>query len=227
MTVKYFPDARLASAHLARVFFSEAASAIQKKSQFLVAVPGGSSPFTFFDMLSGNSSGFAEWRHVHFFWTDERWVPHTSPESNYMNALAHGLKMIPANFYPYRTDGAIHVECQRYEALLNTISQPDGKLDLIITGMGADGHVASIFPGGQSGDAHQWVIATHHPQTLQQRIGLSIPYLTSARHVVLFVLGSAKADVLKKALAHQLPGVPVQKLIEQSQKLTIVTDCHV
>ncbi len=227
MTIKEFSSAHSAAGWLYDFFLHQANYQINKKGFFAVAIPGGNSALPFFRLLADTGNNFSGWEKVHFFWTDERWVPHDHAESNYKNAIDCGLPSLSAHFHPYCTQTDPEAECRRYHDMLATINVPYGNLDLANVGMGPDGHIASVFPGSRVPSGLGWIMHTVNPHTGQMRIGMTVNYLGRAEQVVLFVMGHAKVNTLKAAIDRKPPVLPVQELIRQSENLTIITDFHV
>lgn len=149
----------------------------------------------------------------HFFWADERCVPPEHPESNHRVAedlLLRPLGVPAENVHRLRGEEPAATAVARARAELETIvvRDPHGApvLDLVILGMGEDGHVASLFPENLARDAARpdWVFATTGPKPPPQRLTLGFPALAAARRVLVLVSGHGKADVLKGSLSGAL-----------------------
>jgi 6-phosphogluconolactonase len=227
--VQTYSSAQQAAVNLGRLFFLYAKSCLEKKGKFCVAIPGGKSPEGFFYYISLNKEEITNWSAVHVFWTDERWVKFDSPLSNFGNAMKF-LNVIPANYHPFETDKSIEIACYRYEQCLLTTNHPDVFLDLAIVGMGEDGHVASVFPNDflyPYKSNKGFVIPAISMINVNKRISLSIEYLASSRHVILYALGTSKQQTLISALRQQNAKLPVYQLIKNCNSLTIITDFNV
>ncbi|MEM1215112.1 MAG: 6-phosphogluconolactonase [Bacteroidota bacterium] len=182
-------------------FFAET---VRKQPDFTVALSGGSTPKLLFQHWAEAYRDRIDWSNIHFFWGDERCVPPNDPESNFGvtdDLLLQHLDLSPDNIHRIHGEADPPEEVQRYatEIEVNTRSVNGlPQFDLIILGMGSDGHTASIFP-------HQlelWnkktptVLATH-PETGQQRISLSGQVINNAKQVAFLVTGESKRKKVK------------------------------
>lgn len=172
-----------------------------------LALSGGSSPGVLYDLLAEDYWYRLPWKDMHFFWGDERCVPPSSPESNYAMAqkrLFDHLAVPDGNIYRIKGEANPAEEARRYEEQLRALLPAENGLprfDLVLLGMGADGHTASVFPH----QASLWKsralceVATH-PDSGQQRITLTGSVINNAARVVFLVNGKAKAAVVKEIL---------------------------
>jgi 6-phosphogluconolactonase len=197
---------------LARRFAERARSALEARGRFAIAVPGGSVANACFPRLAACP---VDWPRVDFFWGDERGVPTTDPDSNFTLARSLWLEKVPVD--PQRvhrmrgeredlTAAAVEYEVE----MLRTLGDPP-RLDLVILGVGPDGHVCSLFPGQSLLDERsRWVAAVHDsPKPPKRRLTLTLPALLSARDVVVVALGEAKAEVVRAALQDAQSELPV------------------
>ncbi len=209
VATKVFAD----SASLAESFASDFASwvAAQSSDSITVALSGGSTPKRLFELWADQYAEEINWSRIQFFWGDERCVPPEDPESNYGVAkeLFFDRIAIPSeNVHRVRGESAPEQECSRYEREIQQIVRTDENgnplFDLIILGMGDDGHTASIFPHQSEFLKSRRIceVATH-PQSGQQRITLTGRVLNAAEKVVVLVTGANKADVLADVLGKQ------------------------
>ncbi len=209
-----------------------------------VALSGGRTPALFFAALAASAFRALPWRNVHFFWADERWVPHDSPESNFGNAwrlffAPAGIPMpqihpmlgvcggpageIPAaavdfSLFPEGEWAAALAAAAGYSGRLRTElpMAEDGcpVFDLILLGMGADGHTASLFPGAPPDPGREPCAAVRHPATGATRLTLTLPVLNRARQVVFLVTGADKRATLREMRRHPasspMPAVAVR-----------------
>lgn len=146
----------------------------------------------------------------HFFWADERCVPPDHPESNYRVAedlLLRPLGAAAENVHRLRGEEPPDAAAARARAELEAVPVRDAHgvpvLDLVILGMGEDGHIASLFPENLARDAARpdWVYATTGPKPPPQRLTLGFPVLAAARRVLLLVSGGGKAATLSASLS--------------------------
>lgn len=179
--------------------------AIQKRGYFAVALSGGETPAPFYRKLAETGQQLP-WNRTHLFFADERFVPIDDADSNYHLLHETLLKKIPlpeGNFHAVATDGPdLLTSAGRYEEEIRRFFTPNSKgipeFDLIVLGMGADGHTASLFPGkkGCMKTVHL-ACAVELDNDRHDRITLTLPVINSARMVVFLVSGKAKASVLR------------------------------
>ena len=189
--------------------------AVVARGRFTIALSGGSTPKSLFNLLATNARTTLPWDRMFFFWGDERHVPPTDPESNYRMADEAMLSKIPVaagNVFRMpaeNPDAAAAAEA--YEKTLRKFFQtaPDGvpQFDLILLGMGPDGHTASLFPGTAAlQEKSRLVVANWVEKLKTHRLSLTLPVLNAARCVAFLVSGTDKADVLKIVLEEDVPG---------------------
>jgi 6-phosphogluconolactonase len=203
-TLKIFPDNPAVATSFAKDFAQLIQSLLEHQGLVSVALSGGSTPKLLFDVLANEYANRLDWSNIHFFWGDERCVPPTDPESNYGEAerlLLSRINIPAANVHRMMGESDPELERVRYEQEWIGIVKPDDdglpKLDILILGMGSDGHTASIFPN-QIEFMHSnriCEIATH-PESGQKRITLTGPVLNAAANVFFLVTGESKAKVL-------------------------------
>jgi len=188
----------------------------ESHAPFRLALAGGSTPRQLYELLT--SSAFRDkipWSRLHFFWGDERMVPHDHPQSNYRMAQEALLKHVPvprANIHPIPTQASPEEAAQAYE---NDLRQHFGRglpgFDLILLGLGGDGHTASLFPGAVALQEKQRLAVAHRTGLKGfDRVTLTLPVLNQAQRVFFLVVGEDKASALQAALAGgQLPAQQV------------------
>lgn len=193
----------------AAIFSSSAIDAIARRGRFVTALSGGSTPKKLFERLTAAPFREAiDWRNVIFLWGDERSVPPDHPDSNFGMAkwaLLDPLSIPSANILRMEAERPnLTQAASDYESKLRTLlreSGAEGRIDLILLGMGADGHAASLFPETKALDEKgKWVVANEVPQLKTWRMTLTYPILSAARKVLFLVTGGEKAEVLKKVL---------------------------
>ena len=200
-----------------------AADAIQRRGRFTVAVSGGSVSEIIGEALVSESARSAVWDAWHVFWVDERCVPSTHADSNFGAAERSWLSGIPIpreQIHPI--DGAREPEtaARAYESVLaeaapTSTAQEVPRLDLILLGIGEDGHIASLFPGHATlNEQTRWATTvTHAPKPPPTRITLTLPVLNHARHVAFIAVGADKAAIVRRVLEPETmkqPPVPAQ-----------------
>lgn len=189
------------------------------ESAVRVALAGGSTPRRLYELLAHPEfQPRIPWTKLHFFWCDERLVPHDHPESNYRMTHESLLKHVPVpgqNVHPVRTQASADGAALAYEQELRAhFRQRRGvpAFDLILLGLGADGHTASLFPGAPAlEEKDRLVVAAHPPAGGLARVTLTLPVLNQARQVFLLVTGETKAAALRAALEGS-GSLPAQRL---------------
>lgn len=183
---------------------------LEGKEQISIALSGGSTPKSLFDYWAKNHPHDIDWHRVKIFWGDERCVSPDDEESNYRMTKIHLLDHIPIpeeNIFRIQGERNPQDEAERYATILQKEVQTRNYLpafDLIILGMGDDGHTASIFPQ-EMGLWHSrklCVVATH-PQTGQKRVSLSGTVINAAQCIAFLVTGENKAAKIKEIIVNQ------------------------
>ncbi len=212
---------------VAKAFCAEARQAIREKGRFAVALSGGSTPKLLFKELAKHHRNEVDWSAVDFFWSDERYVPIDHPESNagmaYRNLLLP-LDIQPANVHPVPTDispasQAADVYAETMAKYFGPSKQPP-RFDLILLGIGEDGHTASLFPGTLALEEHdKWVAANWVEKLAVWRITFTYPLLNSAAAVLFMVAGQNKAEIVHRILEEEDNDLPAQRVKPQSGRL--------
>ena len=193
----------------ARHFVACSLEAVAIRGLFTVALSGGSTPRSLYEVLADPDEPFRElvpWSNTHFFWSDERHVPPDHPDSNYRMAHESMLSHVPV---PKDNIHRIHSEnpdpaaaAQAYEETIKEVTGPIvPQLDLILLGLGNDGHTASIFPGSEVlNETTRLVAAPWVEQLKTYRITMTLPLINSATSVLFLVSGSEKAEIVREVL---------------------------
>lgn len=174
-----------------------------------IAISGGSTPKSLFNVLAEEYSEKINWEDVHFFWVDERCVPPEDQDSNYgmtKKFLFDKIEIPEENIHRVRGESIPEKEAVRYSAEIDEFLKfKNGfpEFDLILLGLGTDGHTASIFPDQiKLFDSENVCSVVVHPRTEQKRITLTGKVLNNALHVIFMITGEDKskvvADILKK-----------------------------
>ncbi len=173
-----------------------------------VALSGGNTPKPFFSLLGELRQDQFDWSKIHWFWVDERCVPPDHPDSNYGEAhrLFFSKQDIPATqIHRIKGENETNTECKRYQQIIQDVlgfEHGYPVFDLIMLGMGADGHTASIFPNrfdlltDTSSCAH-----VKHPETGQDRITMTGSSINRAKNIHILVSEQGKQEVIKEVLA--------------------------
>ena len=163
--------------------------------RFAICLSGGSTPQATYRLLAGEERGRVDWARWHVFFGDERRVPLDDPASNYRNARDGLLAHVPI------PQGQIHplTDADEYEGLLRAFFGESPRFDLLMLGMGDDGHTASLFPGSISLlEEERWVIAPPDVVKGMARLTLTLPALNAARRALFLVAGEDKAGALRR-----------------------------
>jgi 6-phosphogluconolactonase len=218
--IRQFADLEDLSEAAAGEFCRIACQAIAERRRFVVVLSGGSTPRRLYELLTTDRyRDRVAWDRVEFFWSDERAVPPDHYDSNYRMAcdlLLEPLAVPTAHIHRIEAerqdlDGAALAyerEIARVFGLLPNAPPP--AFDLVLLGMGADGHTASLFPRTDApGEAPRWVISQHVSAIAANRVTMTPRILNAARHVLFLVAGGEKAE----ALALVLDGVRDPQLL--------------
>jgi 6-phosphogluconolactonase len=199
----------------AELVASAASEAVAERGRFTIALSGGSTPKSLYTLLASNARTSLPWDRMFFFFGDERHVPPTDPESNYRMADEAMLSKIPvaqSNVFRVEAENPDAVAAaQAYEQTLRKFFALEaGQIpvfDLILLGMGPDGHTASLFPGTEGlREKSKLVVANWVEKLKTYRLSLTLPVLNAARCVAFLVSGTDKAPVLKSVLEGEAPG---------------------
>lgn len=212
---------RAALAHdAARRFIDLGNAAIRASGRFAVALSGGSTPRDLYALLA--TPPFAaqiDWTHVHFFWGDERAVPPDHPDSNYRmahEALLSKIPVPPRHVHRIQAELEPDAAAQEYEQTLRDFfgaATGAPAFDLILLGLGANGHTASLFPHTNVlNETHRWVAAEYINEVQMYRITLTVPVINAAHNIVWLVAGADKAQTVHDVLygTYQPAELPAQ-----------------
>ena len=206
------PDVRVhatphaAAEALAREVCRLSAQAIAERGRFTIALAGGSTPAALYGMLASPPlSAGIDWSRWHVFWGDERCVPPHHPDSNYgmvRRALLDRVPIPPAHVHRIAGEDDPPRAADAYAAVLSESLTPDGRLDLVLLGIGDDGHTASLFPNTAAlSETERPAVANWVPHLHAHRITLTLPAINAARNVAVLAAGADKADAVRRSLA--------------------------
>lgn len=203
--IQILSDLDAISNEAVKIFVNLSKECIASKGRFVVALSGGSTPKRLYELLASDRyRGNVEWNRVHFFWADERCAPKESEESNFKLALDNLLSKIaiPAeNIHRIKGEDGPEKGAGGYEEHIKRFFGISALpvFDLIILGIGEDGHTASLFPGSKPLDEKVRFAVPVYGEKMN-RITLTLPVLNNARRILFLVSGQSKADVLKDIL---------------------------
>jgi 6-phosphogluconolactonase len=202
--VRVHEDVRELAAAAARVFVQEANEAIRESSRFTVALAGGSTPKATYETLASEygSSSDLDWNKVHVFFGDERTVGPDDEDSNYRMAKGALLSRVPVgSVHRMRGELPPPEAATLYEEELTALFGGPPRLDLVMLGIGDDGHTASLFPRTPALDIDgRWVVENPVEKLGTTRLTLTVPAINAARRVVFLVAGEGKAEALAEIL---------------------------
>ena len=185
----------------AEYFVARSSEAGAQKGFFTVALSGGSTPKVLYQLLADENEPFraqVPWAKIHFFWSDERHVPPDHPDSNYRMAYEAMLSRVPV---PESSIHRVHSENPNADEAARQYEQTLLQLDLILLGLGPDGHTASIFPGSEVLHETKRLVAAPWVEKFNSyRITMTLPLLNSGAVVLFLVSGAEKAGIVKEVL---------------------------
>lgn len=219
------------------MFASVAKAAVDARGVARIAISGGTTPKAMFDLLADRGAPYfaqVPWDKLHLFWVDERCVPPTDGESNYRMTNEAMLSHVPLPAAQiHRMEGELNPEiaAARYEAVIRAeFKLGDGEVpafDLVLLGMGDDGHTASLFPHTAAlHEMERLVVANHVLQKETWRITLTSPVINRGREVAFLIEGAGKAQVVHDVFlgAHDPEAKPSQLVRPDSGRLTVMLD---
>jgi 6-phosphogluconolactonase len=237
VTYRISPSADALAAAAADYFASAVLAAVAASGVARVAISGGSTPKATFALLADQSAPYfarVPWDKLQLFWVDERCVPPTDKDSNYRMTNEAMLSKVPLPAAQiHRMEGELDPElaASRYEATLRTAFRLEGAevpaFDLVLLGMGDDGHTASLFPHTQAlHETERLVVANHVLQKETWRITLTRPVINHGREVAFLIEGAGKAQVLDDVLlgAYDPESKPSQLIRPTNGRLTLLLD---
>ena len=219
--LRTFPDQPALSQAAAEEIVAAARAAVDEHGTFTMALSGGPAPGPVFDLLADQNQPYRDrmpWDNAHFFWGDERHVPPEHPQSNYRLAYSKMLSRVPVperNVHRVRAElPDAHEAARLYELTVRDFFQlPYGEwptIDLMLQGLGANGHTASLFPGTTAvAERERFVVATWVEKFKAHRITMTLPVINRAAKVLFVVSGSEPADALYEVLYGEPGSAPL------------------
>ena len=218
------------------LFITEAEKAIRTRGIFYVAISGGNTPKRFFELISETPRAKSlAWDKIHLFWVDERYVPPDSQWSNYKLAAdtflakveipEENIHRIPTEYSDFKTAAQCYEETIRRVFGLQEKELP--QFDLILLGMGAEGHTGSLFPNSYAPfDTEDLACVVYVLDEKLNRITLTHPVLCAASHLAVLVAGEEKANILKEVMTNEPDEVqyPIHTLWPILDKVTWLVD---
>jgi len=193
-----------------------ATASVAEKSLFTVALSGGRTPIAFYQRLASYHHPLP-WDQTHIFFADERFVPHDNNASNYRminEQLLSRITIPKENVHPILTEGVtLEVSAKKHEAdMRNFFRIGDNDMpvfDLIMLGIGEDGHTASLFPGTAAlQETKRLAIPVIADASPSERISLSLGVINNAKNICFLVTGKSKADAIKEIIEDKASALP-------------------
>jgi 6-phosphogluconolactonase len=213
-------------------FASLAAEAVAARGRFTVALSGGSTPRGLYSLLASNAAAGIPWDKIFFFWSDERHVPPDNADSNYgmaREALLSKVAIPAQHIFRIPSEGKdADAAARAYEATLRAVfAVPEGaipRFDLILLGIGIEGHTASLFPGSPAlGETRRLVVSNWVEKLKTDRITFTYPLINQAAYVMFLVSGADKAEILEQILEGP-GGLPAQRVCPANGKILWLED---
>jgi 6-phosphogluconolactonase len=191
----------------ARELAQIAGAAVEGKGRFDLALSGGHTPRGLYEILASDFRQRIDWKRTHLFWSDERYVAWENPQSNYRmarEALIGPLDLPPENDHPMPTAFTDPEAAARsYEQTLREHFGAEGpQFDLLLLGVGPEGHTASLFPHSPAlAETKRWVVAVRAPADPPLRLTLTLPAINTGKEVHFLVSGEDKREIVSKLLS--------------------------
>jgi 6-phosphogluconolactonase len=203
--IRIYGDADELARAAAEHFVSLAVESIWQRGLFAVALSGGSTPRTAYTLLaSPKYAKKIDWTRVHLFWGDERCVPPEHPDSNYglvHEALLKSVSIPEGNIHRMPGEEKPDEAARQYEDLLRGFFSTGSCFDLVLLGVGGDGHTASLFPGTKAlGAPNRWVMANYVEPLGEWRLTLTAEVINTAGQVTFLASGEPKAEIVREIL---------------------------
>jgi len=205
---------------------------LSQQKYFSVALSGGMTPAGFYCRLSQEDRREA-WKAVHVFLADERYVPLSNPDSNYgmlSELLLNKVGLPPANRHPAPVqEKTLEIAAKKYEDEIRQFFELREdvfpQFDLIVLGMGEDGHTASLFPGQDSlMEKKHLVYPVKEAPKKHQRLTFTLPVINNAKNIIFLVTGEEKANVVSQVLENRNPLLPASMVRPVKGTLTFILD---
>lgn len=238
--IDVLPNAAALADAAAERFVIAAEHAIGASGRFVVALSGGSTPRRTYERLAREPVvSRIQWSLVHVVWGDERCVAPNDAESNYRMAREELLEHVPvpaANIHRIHGEDNPAAAAASYETVLRTLlrtpegapsSAPGQRIDLVLLGLGDNGHTASIFPeSAAASETIRWVMDESVDASPSWRITLTAPVLNAAAELLFIVSGEGKANVLARVLdgPHRPRELPAQLIAPSPGRLHWLVD---
>jgi 6-phosphogluconolactonase len=204
--IQAFPDVEALAHSVAELLCDRARESVRERGQFSLVLSGGQTPRRLYGLLAGEEfRGQLPWSRTHVFWGDERCVPPGDARSNELmvrEALLNHVPIPPSHIHPMRCSQPPGASATQYESDLRVFFVgKEPQFDLVLLGLGENGHTASLFPHTPAvGERDRWVVDLYVEDQGFHRLTLTAPLINRARMIVFLVTGRSKARVLREVL---------------------------
>jgi len=231
-SIQVFPDSNTQTKAAIELFVTSARAAIEQRGTFSIALSGGSTPRKLYTGLADpERQDDLDWQKIHLFFGDERHVPPDHPDSNFLmvhEALLSKISIPDANIHRVKAELDPRLAAFNYEEELRGFFEGQWpRFDLVLLGMGEDGHTASLFPGTAGiNEEHRWFIANDVPKLGAYRLTLSKNAINAARKIVVLVSGRSKAEMVSVVLSENSSQVqkPIQMILPEDGEMLWLLD---
>jgi 6-phosphogluconolactonase len=230
-TVGVFPNRRLLDDVMLEEWTGAGQSAVRQGGRFVVALSGGRTPISFYERLAETSRNLP-WEKTYVFLVDERCVPLDHPASNFRMIQAKLLRHVPIpleNIHPVPVEQGPREAAEAYEKEMRGFfglqDREYPRFDLVLLGLGEDGHTASLFPGDAGlTERRRLAVAVAKPAPDHDRVSLTLPAINAAHVVVFLVEGANKAAALKAVLEGPPDGRPAALVRPRAGRSVFLAD---
>lgn len=237
--IQIYPDPDNLALAAAEKVIETANQAVKDRGVFSLALSGGSTPQALYKILASEPhSERIDWSHTHIFWGDERCVPPDHPQSNYLKTkqiLLDQVPVLPENTHRIPTENPPEQAAEMYEetllkyfsGLASEEDRTNARFDLVLLGMGDDGHTASLFPGGGAiHEQRRWVAAQYVDKMAAWRVTLTPALLNRAKSILFLVSGAGKSYTLQRVIygSHMPDRYPAQVIRPPNGNLEWLVD---
>ncbi|HZQ91285.1 MAG TPA: 6-phosphogluconolactonase [Terriglobales bacterium] len=230
------PDAPAVARRAAEMIVHDASEAIAAREQFLFVLAGGTAPRPTYEQLAKpECSSRVDWKRTHVFWGDERYVPPTDPQSNFRmcnETLVRHVPLSESNVHRVPTevspaDAAASAYEQEVRRVTGTAEREWPRFDVVLLGLGTNGHTASLFPHSPVlRERSRLVAADFVAEVNAWRITMTVPVLNQAHNTILIATGKEKAEVVRDVItgAREPERLPAQFIHPVAGTLTWLLD---
>ena len=229
--IKVFKDGNELSQYAADAFAALANQSIAERGRFLVSLAGGNTPMKLYEALGNSYRDKVDWARAHFFWGDERCVPVDDAGNSYGQAKKVLFDKIGGtNIHRVISELAPADAAENYAQTLKQFAEPPldwMRFDLVLLGMGDDGHTASLFPNSPiNADSPTLAVTANYQDRPANRVTLTPVVFNSARNIFFLVTGAGKSETLFNVLNGEYkPGIyPAQRINPQNGQLVWLLD---